>query len=230
MITQTNTLKKILSDYYNKDIYVVSNGVDTLKFRPDVTNDIRKLYNIDNNDILVVFVGAFMQWHGVLDIVKLAKLFTNVKFLMVGSGPEFNAVLEESKNVKNLIFVGSKPSEEVSKFLAAADITIAPFNTDKFDKINKYGFWWCPVKLFEYMSSGKPVVSYSYDEVGNIVKEGGLLAKPGDFQDFSEKLRVLIKNKELRLKLGKAARKLALKYDWRYRAQEVYKIYKNLRF
>jgi len=123
---------------------------------------------------------------------------------------------------------GSKPMGEIPAYLSAADIAIAPFNTKKFRKLEKYGFWWCPVKLFEYMASGKPIISYDYFEVKNIVKNSGLLVKPGDFETFQNKLKGLIENKKLRLKLGKMARKIALMYDWKYRAEEVYKIYKNV--
>ena len=63
------------------------------------------------------------------------------------------------------------------------------------------------------MSSGKPIVSYDYYEVRNIVKDAGLLAKPGDFNDFINKLNELINNKKLRIKLGDKARNLALNYD-----------------
>lgn len=227
IITQTETLKKILSKYTNKQIYVVSNGVDTSVFGSNIKSNIRKIYNIKNNEILVIYVGAFMQWHGVNDFVSLANKFKNVKFLMIGDGPEFENVKKSSYGMSNLILLGSKHPEEIPKYLYAADICIAPFNTEKFKKLDKYGFWWCPVKLFEYMATGKPVLSYNYEEVKNIIKDGGLLAQPGNFKDFTKKLDTLINNLKLRSKLGNKARKIALNYDWSYRAKEIYEIYKK---
>ena len=53
------------------------------------------------------------------------------------------------------------------KYLVASDILIAPFNTERFKLIEKYGFWWCPVKLFEYLAMGKPILTYEYPEVKN---------------------------------------------------------------
>jgi glycosyltransferase involved in cell wall biosynthesis len=228
IITQTNTLKNILSQYTTKPIFVVSNGVDTKFFSKQPIFNVREQYGIKDNEILVVFVGAFMQWHGVLDVVKLAKIFKNIKFLMVGNGPEFEFVQKRSQGLRNLILTGSKDKDEIPSYLNAADITIAPFNTSKFKKLDKYGFWWCPVKLFEYIAAGKPVLSYNYDEVSNIVQDAGLLAKPGDFKDLVAKLRKLISDYELKLKLSNNAKQLAPKYDWKYRSEETYQIYKEV--
>ncbi len=227
IITQTKTLKNILSKFTSKPIYIVSNGVDIKKFKPYVKSNVRDVYGIKKRDVLVVFVGAFMQWHGVEDIVGLARKMPEIKFLMVGSGPEYSYVKKKSNDLKNVILAGSVDNEDVPKFLSAADILIAPFNTKKFTKIDTYGFWWCPVKLFEYMAAGKPVVSYDYPEIKNIIKEGGLLAKAGDFSDFVIKFKKLVDDKKLRIKLGRNARIISLKYDWKYRAKEIYEVYKK---
>ena len=54
-----------------------------------------------------------------------------------------------------------------------------------------------------------------------------MLARAGDFEDFSNKLKKLIINKNLRQTIGKRARKIALKYDWKFRARETLEVYKK---
>lgn len=228
IITQTQTLKGILSKYTEKPTFVISNGVDTRKFKQDIKSDVRKDLGIKNSDILVIFVGSFMKWHGVHDVVKLAELFPKVKFLMVGGGQLFDEIKLKTKNMKNIFLVGPKSNEEIPKFLSAADIALAPFNTDRFKELDKYGFWWCPVKLFEYIAMGKPVVSYDYSEVRNILKDSGLLAKPGNFDDFVDKFAKLLNSKQLRQKSGNKAKVLSAKYDWKYRGEELYQVYRKL--
>ena len=228
IITQTKTLANILNKYTKKPVFVISNGVDTKSFRPKIKNTVRKDLHIKNGDIVVIFVGSFMQWHGVHDVLNLAKIFPKVKFLMIGSGPLFNDIKNRSKNIENIILLGPKSNFEIPKFLSAADMAIAPFNTKKFNKLDEYGFWWCPVKLFEYMASGKPVVSYDYYEVRNIIQNGGLLATPGDFDDFVKKFTKLLNSGQLRTQLGIKARKLSLMYDWKCRGGELYKIYNKI--
>ncbi len=226
IITQTNTLKKIINKYINKEIGVISNGVDTEFFNPNIKSNFRDEHNINGNEIIVMFSGGFMQWHGVQDILELAKEFTNVKFILIGKGPMYGEV--QSKKLNNLILLGSKPYFEMPKYLIASDILIAPFNTEKFKKLDVYGFWWCPIKLFEYMSMGKPILTYNYEEVKNILNDCALLAKPNDIKDFKEKLNELIKNKKLRLKLGKKSRQNALKYDWNIIAKKTFNFYKKI--
>ncbi len=225
VITQTETLKKILSKFTNKNISVISNGVDTKLFSNINNTNMRKKYNLTNKDILVVFVGSFMQWHGVQDIVKLAERFNNVKFMLIGNGPLFSEIKERSNDVKNIILVGSKDHEEIPKYLNSADILIAPFNTDRFKKLRDLGFWWCPIKLFEYMASGKPIVSYDYSEVRNIVCDSALLAKTNDLEDFGNKLKILIENKDLRNKLSIKARYLSKKFSWDIVAKKTMEVY-----
>jgi len=225
IITQTETLKNMIRKLTDKPIYVVPNGVDTEMFRPDVCcEDIKRGLGIDDK-VVVTFVGSFKKWHGVDLIPKIAKRFEGkkVKFLLIGSGELFEYV--KKMKTDNMILVGAKPHDEIPKYLALSDILIAPFNDEYF---RGKGFWWNPVKLFEYMSSGKPIVSYDYEEVRKIVRDAGLLAKPGDLEDFIRKLESLIEDEKLRKEMGKKGREIAVKeYDWRARAKQTVEVYKK---
>jgi len=224
IITQTETLKCMIEKLTDKPIYVIPNGVDTEKFRPDVYyGDVKKELGI-NDEVVVTFVGSFKKWHGVDQIPKIAKRFerSKVKFLLIGSGELFEHV--KRTRADNMILLGAKPHDEIPKYLALSDILIAPFNDEYF---KGFGFWWNPVKLFEYMSSGKPVVSYDYEEVRKIVRDAGLLAKPGDLDDFIKKLKHLIEDEDLRREMGRKGRDIAVKeYDWKTRAKQTVEVYK----
>ncbi len=226
IITQTETLKNMIKDLTDKPIYVVPNGVDTEKFRPDVyCEDIKRLLSIED-EVIVTFVGSFRKWHGVDQIPKIAKRFEGkkVKFLLIGSGELF----EHVKKIKtdNMILLGAKSHDEIPKYLALSDILIAPFNDEYF---RGFGFWWNPVKLFEYMAAGKPIVSYDYEEVRKIVRNAGLLAKPSDLKDFIEKLKYLVEDEKLRKEMGKKGREIAVReYDWKIRAKQTVDVYKKI--
>jgi glycosyltransferase involved in cell wall biosynthesis len=234
IITQTETLKDIISEYYSGNIYVIPNGVDVDLFNPCIKSDIRYLYNIEDGAIVITFVGAFKEWHGVQDIPKIAenvlKVHDDAKFLLVGGGDLFEEMKDKLKGFGNsVILTGPKDYYEIPKLLAASDILIAPFNTIRFNLLEKYGFWWCPIKLFEYMASGKPVVSYDFEEVRRIVQDAGLLAEIGDIDGFTEKINYLIENESLRTSLGQKGRIIAERgYSWRRRAEETINIYKEL--
>jgi glycosyltransferase involved in cell wall biosynthesis len=230
IITQTETLKGIIRKHTDKPIYVVPNGVDLEKFNPSLKSDIRERYGVEGDEVLVTYAGSFREWHGVQDIPKIAEeIKDHVRFLLVGSGPLFNEIREKCKGNKKLILAGVQPPDAMPKFLAASDILIAPFNMSKFKQMEKYGFWWSPVKLYEYMASGRAIVSYDFEEVRRIVRDAGLLAEPGNRGDFTEKISLLAEDEELRIKLGRRGRSIAEEeYSWKKRAGEVLDIYKGL--
>lgn len=231
IITQTETLKKILETITDKPIFVVPNGVNTEKFRPYVESNVRRKLGIKDGDIVVTFVGSFREWHGVHLIPAIAseiqKRHKNVKFLLIGSGPLYDSMAKSRTDSMQLL--GSKEHELLPEYLAASDILIAPFDASRFKYFEKYGFWWNPVKLFEYASAGKPVVSYEYPEIRKIVGNCGLLAEPGNIKDFIARLEILILDEKMRLELGKKGRELAVKeYDWKVRARQTSDIYKEV--
>lgn len=226
IIVQTETLKEIVSKHTDTPIYVVPNGVDTSLFRPVVD---KKRYWFSESDMIVSFIGSFREWHGVFDIVRLAKRMPDTMFLVVGSGKLFNKVKKSTFGLDNIVLTGAIDHRLIPGTMAGSDILIAPFNTNGFTELDEYGFWWCPVKLFEYMASGKPIVSYDYPEVKKIVGDDGLLAKPNDFEEFADMVRKLVENKKLQDELGHKARVSAeTHYDWSKRCHELVKIYETL--
>ena len=230
IVVQTETLKKIVSRHTDTSVYVVSNGVDVSRFRPDVKSGFRKRYGFSKSDVVVTFVGSFREWHGVLDVVRMARRLPHAKFLLVGRGKLFDDVRSEAAGAGNVVLAGAVDYDEVPGIMAGSDVLVAPFSTEGFSELDEYGFFWCPVKLFEYMASGKPVVSYDFAEVRNIVGDGGLLSDVGDFEGFVDKLRMLLDDDDLRRRVGKKARGLAEeRYGWKRRVGELIRIYDGFR-
>lgn len=240
IITQTPILKKILCKDIRADkIQIISNGVDPKLFTSTISGEfIRDKYNIQKDTILIVFVGAFHPWHGVKQIITIAEMMKkekmNVKFLMVGKGPLFSTIKDNiyKKNLNNDVFLaGAVNYSEIPKHIASADIAIAPFYIYDYKPMVKYGFWWCPVKLFEYLAMGKPIISISAGVIPKIVphNQAGLLSPPNDFNQLIVNLKNLIHSKELRQKMGTYGREFVVKnFSWTSLASEINKIYTNL--
>ena len=90
--------------------------------------------------------------------------------------------------------------------LAAADIGVAPFDPGKHKPL-ALGFYWSPLKIFEYMSAGLPVVAPRLSRIAALVSDGdeGLLYDPADPRTLDDAL-VRLTDTELRERLGGAAR------------------------
>lgn len=219
ILTQTKTLKNKLKNLTETEIKVVSNGVDTNKFKPSLySKKLRRKLGVREDETLITFLGSFRKWHGVHHIPKIADKIDG-KFLLIGDGEMFNQVKDNKKD--NMILTGSIPHKKVPKYLASSDILIAPFDANYFKERE---FWWCPIKLFEYMASGKPIVSFNYKEIRKITGQPNLLAKTGNLNEFKNKLKTLKNSKNKRENIGKKLRKKAeKKYDWNKKAQQTIK-------
>ncbi|MFH1751758.1 MAG: glycosyltransferase [archaeon] len=235
IITQTETLKKIISKHTKTPVFVVSNGVNIERFNNKINgNNKRKQLGLKQDETLIVFSGAFREWHGVQDIPLIAEKLKKekVKFLLLGNGLLFNEVKEivkENGLQEKVILFGSVSQDELPEFLAAADIFIAPFNVSRYPMLEKHGFWWSPMKLFEFLAMGKPIVSYDFNEVKKIVGNAGILAENSNLDDFVIKLEKLIKDKKLRLSLGLNAEKKAVnEFSWNKKALETIKVYDKI--
>lgn len=108
---------------------------------------------------------------------------------------------------KDIIFTGPVDYKEVPKYLASSDVLVAPFNTKtdrkRREAFRRYGMWWCPIKIFEYMATAKPVVASNVGEVPEYIKAAGLIYKEGDTRELAEKIVTLLQNEELSVMLGK---------------------------
>jgi len=235
IITQTRTLKKILSAQSPKKIYVVSNGVSNSDFRigKSKVEEERKRFS-KHGEKIVCFVGSFREWHGVLEIPKIAERVAekhSVKFVLVGAGKELEKVRKKVEGLgleKKVRFLGSIEQEKIPVVLKASDVCIAPFSTTRFKQLEKHGFWWSPLKLFEYMAAGKATIASRFREVENILGDSAVYCEAGNPDEFAEKISLVLNNKKKREKMEKTALKRAKENDWSKKAEESIDIYNKI--
>jgi len=191
-------------------IFVLPNCVDIHKFRPypEKRESLRQQYNIGENP-LILFVGSFHEWH---DVATLVEAFGNLhnkdaeaRLLLVGDGankPKIEDLVSTLGLDKAVIFTGSVPFDQVPFLVSSADVTVAPYK--KMD----VEFWGSPMKLFEYMASGTPLITSSVGQLTEIIKqdENGLLVEPGDVIALAQAMEKLINDPGLRDSLALRAR------------------------
>ena len=193
-------------------------GADVDHFRPDVTGPLP--FEPDSNRILCVFAGAFRSWHGVVHLsAALARLAsagdTRFGAVLIGDGPERAAAERAARHVPGVVFTGAIPHERLPACLAAADIGVAPFDPVKHAPL-RLGFYWSPLKVFEYMAAGLPVVAPSLPRLGKLVEHGreGLLYDPAEPRALDRAL-VALADADVRRRLGRAARERVVRdFSW----------------
>ena len=193
-------------------------GADTQRFIPDAPGDVP--FSPRDDETCVVFAGAFRAWHGALQLVDAMRRLRehgreDVTCVLIGSGPELPRVREAAERVDGVRCIGDVPHDRMPACLAAADIGAAPFDVGAHPPL-ALGFYWSPLKVFEYMAAGLPVVAPRIERLARIVRDGqeGVLydaCDPGALAAAIDTLR----GAERRRRLGAAARRRAVeRYGW----------------
>jgi glycosyltransferase involved in cell wall biosynthesis len=215
-------------------IVVNPNGVDVERFRPGVGGaEARRELGIQDDEVVVGFVGTFGPWHGMEKLAEAIRLIDAnepVRFLLVGSGSlhvEVEKRLEAEVARGRVIFTGAVGHERVPRLLDACDILVAP-HVPLADGSEFFG---SPTKIFEYMAMGKGIVASRLGQIGEVLVDGetALLVEPGNVRELKEALVRLVEDEGTRRALGVKARETAEReHTWTHNARRVLQAYQSL--
>ena len=185
---------------------VVPNGVDTRLFNK------ARLRPVDDAQLkdrfVVAFVGSLKPWHGIDRLVaafgRLREVVPNAHLLVIGEGPLRSEIERAADQLGegHVTLTGAVPHEEVPRWLALADVAVAPY-PDLDD------FYFSPLKVVEYQAAGLPVVASRIGHITRQIEDGktGLLVDPADEADLVRAIVRLHEDPELRRRLAKRARR-----------------------
>jgi len=166
------------------------------------------------NEVVIGCVGFFVPWHGLnLLVDAVADLGTagkGARLLLVGDGPVRSEVEQRAKRLglsDRLTVTGTVPHGEVGSWLRKMDIAVLPDSND-------YG---SPMKIFEYMAAGKPIVAPDYGPVLEVLEDGsnGIVFPRHDVRALRDALGKLIEQPALRQCLAEKAREFVLReHTW----------------
>jgi starch synthase len=200
---------------------------------------LRRDLGLASNGPVAVFLGSFRHWHGVRHFALAARQLiesgSRLSFLAIGGGPELPALQEVVRAWTlpegRFVFAGSRPHNEVPDLLAVGDIGVAPFDVAAHEPLREYGFYWSPLKVFEYMAMGLPVVTIDIPPLNVIVRHerDGLLYQSGDVEGLVEALSELERDGERRQEMGKSARERVVeRYSWRAHCEALDRILRGM--
>ncbi len=210
-------------------VSVVPNGVDIRPFqRVRASNGAPGKHG--KKKFLVGFAGSLKPWHGLeflLEAFRRLPENQNFELKIIGDGPLRSSLerLACKLGLQNRVtFTGAVNFEEMPKTLKMLDVLVAPYR--QLD-----GFYFSPLKIFEYMAAGRPIVASRIGQVAEILKDGesALLVPPEDPEALAAALHRLKNDKELRERLGRQAQEIAeKKHTWKARLKTVEAIFQSL--
>ena len=220
-------------------VFTVPDGVDinTLdqNYSFHESELIKKKLNLKEKFVLM-FVGNFAN----LDPFELLNIFKKLNEKIPNSKNKIafivitQAKLKESNmvssfiknhNLTNLIWHNPVPYENLFNYLKISNINLGIMGKNDFT--NRV-----PIsKIFSYLASGVPTIVPDLVSNRKIVDnyKNGLLAKPGDTDDFVSKIIELMNDENLRKEIGKNGRETVVKkHTWKKSAEKAYKAYKQI--
>jgi len=208
-------------------IEVVPNGVDIKKFQISSRCKRDKL----PNDKLLITTSRLVKKNAVGDIIEsLQYLPANIKLLVLGIGPLESNLKFKIKNLKldgRVKMLGYINHSELPNYLKIADVFIRPSLSEGMGN-----------SFIEAMAAGVPVIATPVGGIPDFLKDPsnfsgqaptGLFCEVNNPKDIAEKVKIYLENNELREKIIKNAREMAVKnYDWNLIANKMRNIFEKL--
>jgi len=176
-------------------------GVDYAEFNIKDQN-IREELGINPNDLAVGMIACFKPQKSPRDFIRLAfltkRILPDARFLLVGDGAlrkKIEKLIHKFNLEKQIILTGWR--RDIPRILSAIDVFVL---TSLWEGL--------PISVLEAMATSKPVITTHTGGVAEIIIEGksGFLVPPGDTNKMSEKLAILLKDKNLRTQMGQNAK------------------------
>ena len=201
--------KKEVEHFYNvsgNKIKVIHNGVDTDAFFPMDKSLSRKQLGLTGKSIIALWVGLSPERKGLFTVIDSLKNYPNIHLLVVGM---------IKPNTKNVTFLGKVPFEQLRAAYNASDFFFFPTRYEGF-----------PVAPLEAMACGLPVLTSQASNMGEIMKQGvhGFIVGTDSYLD---KINLLL-HSDLRLKISRECRCLALQYSWANQAEKYLQLYSKV--
>ena len=201
-------------------IRVVYNGVDTDVFR--------SLDGLPKKSNSLIFVGNTEdRKKGIKYLLQAMKMLENecqVKLTIIdGGAPEaqYAPALMRQINLNGRVeFARRLSGDDLVRWYSAADIAVVPSMFEGFG-----------LPAAEAMACEVPVIAFAAGALPELVADGetGLLVPPGDVTKLAAAIKKLVENKELRLRMAKAARKrVQQKFNWEHAAKQILEVYKEV--
>lgn len=175
------------------------------------------------------YVGNLYPGKGIEVICKVALYLPEFDFYVIGGDAHQISVFKKKfRQLKNLIFFGRVPPKKVYEYINGFDIVLLPNQevvlvNDGFTDIGK---WTSPLKMFEYMASGKPIVASRLAVLQEVLKhqENAILVHPCNIDEWVFAIQELWQDESNRTRIRRNAHEDFLKYyTWELRASRVLK-------
>jgi len=226
----------------HKKIIVAPNGFDPSLFEfHESKEEVRDKLGLPRDVKIVMYTGHLYDWKGAHVLLETARIYnlqttrlakaeprrTTYKLFFVfvgGTGKELEDFRKKANGLRNVLILGHKPYVEIPRYLKSADILVLP--NSRVSKNARFAIYsqkdTSPIKLFEYMASGTPIVASDLPSIREIVNEtSAVLVAPDNPAALNKGIEKIFYGGKFVKKIVMQARENSLKYTWDNRAEHI---------
>ncbi len=217
-------IPEIVPGFARDKTTLVTWGANVDAFKPERRSAaFRRGLGLGDDAVVFLFAGSFRPWHGVHVVEAAARRLkhrADLYFLLVGSPDSSTDTGYRGRRLGRVAY------EKMPEVVASADVGVAPYDTARLAQL-RLGFYWSPLKVFEAMASGLPVVTIPRPPLTEIVRDGqeGLFFREADPAALAETLVRLADDPALRARLGRSGRaRVVERYSWAKHCEELERV------
>jgi glycosyltransferase involved in cell wall biosynthesis len=210
----SETLKSQLKDVSKKlNVIVV----------PNAANERERLATGNSERKRIVYMGSMQHYYDFEMLIKgfkkLLNDYSNITLEFYGNGTKYEEVKSLAKDHPNIELHGSFDNTSITNFLNSdSDILVLPYRDIPISNIGS------PTKLFEYMSMGLPLLVSNVGQLNDVIsdKENGYIYQAGDINSFYRKLKYIIEQPDLAVKVAnRAYEDFINRHTWKARVKQM---------
>ncbi len=206
---------------------IIHSGVELNKFKemPLIEGqNLRKNLGLPEDALIIGTSGRLEPVKGPEFLIKAANRiisqYPNTFFLFVGDGSLRRDLEKKALDLgieKNIVFLGWR--NDVSKIISIYDIFVLPSLNEGMGRV-----------LVEAMALGKPIVASNAGGIPDLITHGktGFLVPPKNSKELAKYIQILLENKEKRVKMGLAGKKMALNFSKEIMVSKTVELYQHL--
>lgn len=203
----SRTIADELAAHGIRHVEIWSRGIDLDRYSPAHRDEaLRRAIGAGSDVPLVLLVSRLVKEKDLADLVAAERILRDrgvvFRLALVGDGP---MRLELESALPDAVFAGHLSGAALSRYYASADVFVFPSTTETLGNV-----------VLEALASGLPAVVVDRGGPRDLVDDGrtGYIARPNDPADLADRVERLVRDAELRARLGAAARASAVDRDW----------------
>lgn len=226
-ITITKELKEhhLKAELSKEKIIIIEDAVELEQFDAITNNKtlLRKNLTLPLGKKIILYTGTLRDGRGINTILNSAKYLREEDLIFCFIGGNKDEIKEWKKYIKinelggNFSFLGFKQNKLIPLYVKSADILLAPYSLNC-STIE----WMSPIKLFEYMASKVPIIASNVRRIKEICNnQESLFFDVDNPKDLSEKIKILLNNRDLQDKLVQNAYNKAKEFSYINRCKKI---------